>query len=198
MIIITIDSGIRKIANLQNLKANVLTCHKCRDFCLTSNKKFDNGAKTQSPIMIVGGIPEKGKNKFFLGKTQQFFAEKFLSLLGVDVNDVYTTNITKCELTDKSKKMESIKNCKEFLVNQIHTIDPIIIVTIGKTTAKLFNGMGYELSRDHGLILKNKIGGLSYHIISTFNYSKNNEEEITKDLVRLLKFLIDYEFSFSD
>lgn len=119
-----------------------------------------------SKIMFVGEAP--GKKESLTGKPFCGASGKFLDILlnsiGLDRTTVYVTNLVNDRPTDNRDPFpEEIAVYGKFLEKQIETIQPKIIVTLGRLSMKhIFEyvGIGNELlpiSKIHGKVFKGKI-----------------------------------------
>ena len=110
---------------------------------------------TQARIMVIGEAPGADENVTglpFVGKAGQLLT-KMLSAIKLDrENDVYITNIVKCRPPNNRKPLDTEMNtCFPFLLQQIHIIQPKIILLLGLTaiTAVLKINQTLHSAREH-------------------------------------------------
>lgn len=191
---------------------NVSSCVKCSGDInrkiYTDKKVLGFGSPTAS-IMIVGESP--GQNDYlggrpFLGREGQCL-NKLLEISGIDTSAVYMSNLVKCRTVHKdsnnnrSPEPIEIKNCVDFLLQEIEIVKPRVIITLGSVplqilttnkTAKInkikgvvsihSNKESYILPTfDMGYILKNggvlnnftqKLSSVASEVVSHLNKAK--------------------------
>ncbi len=111
-------------------------------------------------VMIIGEAPgynEDKDGKPFVGKSGQLLREE-LNRAGIDPNDVYITNTVKCRPPDNKKpNAGQMKACKKYIDEEIATIKPEYVVTLGAVASK-------------GILKKAKITEVHGKIIDTPNF----------------------------
>lgn len=118
---------------LDLLHENIFNCTKCHlaeNRCFVTVKRGNN----DSPILIVGEAPGEQEDTSgipFIGDSGAIL-ERILLSVGIDSKDVYVTNLVKCRPPDNRKPTSAeINACKHWLVGQILTIKPKILVLLG-------------------------------------------------------------------
>ena len=135
----------------------------CQDCTLHQGVKnvciWGQGPKN-AKVLIVGEAPgynEDKEGKPFIGKSGQLLREE-LSRAGIDPNDVYITNTIKCRPPDNKKpNAGQMKACKKYIDEEIATIKPEYVVTLGAVASK-------------GILKKAKITEVHGKIIDTPNF----------------------------
>ena len=96
--------------------------------------------------MIIGEAPgceEVKKREPFVGRAGEKL-NTYLLETGFDIEkDIYFANVLKCRPIsnnekDRRPKEDEIKNCKNFLEQQIEIINPKVIILCGVTAIKFF------------------------------------------------------------
>jgi uracil-DNA glycosylase family 4 len=97
------------------------------------------------PIMIVGLNPSKtGHNESGIpfrtraGKVTPSGRPLLVALeeLGVRLEDLYFTELTKCHAPDNQPTSGEIANCKAYITREINLLQPRAIVALGATVAQ--------------------------------------------------------------
>lgn len=135
--------------NKQAIKA----CSKCDALCMSRTQvvvdKYTKSTvapwdEKSLPIMIIGEAP---------GETEDQVGMPFMGLSGkvldtyLDLHDLthlsYVTNIVKCR-PEKNRipTAEEIRNCAPYLKDQIRTLQPKVIVTLGKSAMSGLQALG--------------------------------------------------------
>ncbi len=143
-------------------------------------------------IVFVGEAPGQDEEKE--GKPITGHKEKLLNQLlktaGINKNKVYFTNVLKYSPTLKIPTPKEIKSYVPFLKEEIKTINPIIVVTLGNMA---LNGIGMRQPLDnvHGRTFN--LG--SYELLPTFHPDHALKDPEIKSLLELdfvkLKKLLD-------
>lgn len=116
-------------------------------------------------VMFVGegpGYDEDRKGEPFVGKAGQLL-DKILASIGLDRSKVYIANVVKCHPmvdpkkadfrgNDRAPTPEEIEKCLPFLIKQVETIEPRIIVTLGSVATRTLLGKTEGISKLRGQI----------------------------------------------
>jgi uracil-DNA glycosylase family 4 len=111
-------------------------------------------------VMIIGEAPganEDNAGKPFVGRSGQLLREE-LHRVGINPDEVYITNTVKCRPPDNKKpKAGPMKACKKYIDEEIATVRPEYVVTLGAIASK-------------GILKKAKITEVHGKLIETPNY----------------------------
>ncbi|ARU48438.1 hypothetical protein Sdiek1_1274 [Sulfurospirillum diekertiae] len=123
--------------NLEELKSSVAGCHLCA--LAKSRKKCHFGAgNLKAKVMFIGdnpGVSEDETGMLFTGKSGELLANMIEKVLLIPKEDVYVTTILKCKTPDnRVPTPEEVACCKPYVMQQIQTIRPQIIVALGSTS----------------------------------------------------------------
>ena len=78
--------------------------------------------------------------------------DKLVHLAGLDINEVYLTNVCRCRPPDnRTPKKKEIAACVPFLYRELHLLCPEYIITLGRTPLELFSTSG--VSSMHGTLI---------------------------------------------
>jgi uracil-DNA glycosylase len=111
----------------------ILDCRKCELWQGSKNAVVGEGPAT-AKVMLVGQNPGEEEDKAgrpFIGRSGKFL-NKVLDKNGIHREEIFITNIVK-HLTPENRKPlpEEIAACAPYLVAQIHSIKPKIVVLLG-------------------------------------------------------------------
>ncbi len=120
------------------------------------NPVFEKG-NLNSSVMICGMVPAYEENRIglpFVGRAGKLL-DTILNSVNWTYDDVYITNIVKCYLAAGSPlKQEWIESCRFYLEEQIKTINPYVIITLGADASKSLCGLSdTAIGRMRGHIL---------------------------------------------
>ena len=138
---------------LQDLVARISSCPDC-DLCKTRTRAVPGEGPEQAEIMLVGegpGFHEDQQGRPFVGQAGRFL-EELLESVGLKRTDVYITNVVKCRPPENRDPLpDEVNACRKYLEEQIRTISPLVIVTLGRHSLAWFFP-GATISKVHGQI----------------------------------------------
>ena len=123
--------------NLEELKTSVAQCHLCALAKSRKNVIFGAG-NLKAKVMFIGdnpGVSEDESGMLFTGKSGEMLANMIEKVLLLSKEEVYVTTILKCKTPDnRVPTPEEVACCKPYVMQQIQTIRPQIIVALGSTS----------------------------------------------------------------
>ena len=144
-------SAQEKEALLNEIAAEIRVCTRC-ELHRTRTNSVPGEGPADARIMFIGEAPgwnEDQQGRPFVGAAGKFL-EELLAAAGLKRSDVFITNVVKSRPPGNRDPLpDEIVACAPFLQRQIDTIDPDVIVTLGRfSMAKWFPGE--RISRIHG------------------------------------------------
>lgn len=137
--------GKNSLTTLQN---EVSECNKCMLASARDKVVFGSG-NLDSKLMIIGEAPGKDEDLMgepFVGRAGKLLDEILFSM-GVTRDDVYITNTVKCRPPQNRNPFhEEIESCSDYLNQQIQSINPSIIILLGKVAANRMLGTDESMS----------------------------------------------------
>jgi len=104
--------------------------------------------------MIIGEAPGRQEANMgipFVGDSGRDQAQ-FLLKVGIDESDCYLTNIVMCHPPDnRDPSSEEITCCRPRLLYEINTVNPKVIVAVGRLAASELLGREVKMVLDHGI-----------------------------------------------
>jgi DNA polymerase len=185
-----------KLATLNN---KIKKCKKCPlHEGITNYVPGEGGEKAR--IFFIGEGPGEAEDKQgrpFVGRSGKFLRE-MIDQIGVDPEDYFIGNVVKCRPpNNRDPKPEEIEACLGWLKQQLETIGPKVIVTLGRHSMGRFLS-GVTISKCHGKIFRRKddmyIMPLYHPAVAL--YSPAQKEILINDMKRLpvlLKYIEDQE-----
>ncbi len=130
---------------LKELFDKVAVCKKCELSKTRTQPVFGEG-NVNARLMFVGEAPgrdEDLKGKPFVGRAGRLLSE-LLTDIGIKRDDVYIANCLKCRPpNNRDPSSKELESCFTYLKNQIATIQPKVIATLGRySTYQLTNEKG--------------------------------------------------------
>ena len=114
-------------------------------------------------VTEVPGLEETAQNKPITGHAEKLLYH-LLRSVGIDKNKVYITNVVKYHQPDRSMTAKEIKSQIPFLKEEIKSVGPKIVVTLGNAA---LNGIGLRQPLDN--IHGNTVNFGSYELLPTFH-----------------------------
>uniref|UniRef100_A0A7C3Z9F6 Type-4 uracil-DNA glycosylase n=1 Tax=Desulfobacca acetoxidans TaxID=60893 RepID=A0A7C3Z9F6_9BACT len=113
-------------------------CQRCKLGRTRTHLVFGEGSP-QARLMFVGEAPgeeEDLQGRPFVGQAGQLL-NSLLSKLGLRREDVYITNVVKSRPPkNRDPEPDEVAACLPFLIKQIESIQPLVIVTLGKISTQ--------------------------------------------------------------
>jgi DNA polymerase len=140
---------------LAQLAREVSICTKCA-LHESRKKSVPGDGPADAEIMFIGegpGFHENEQGHPFVGASGKFL-DQLLAQAGVTRADVFIANVVKCRPPDnRDPSADELAACDTYLEEQIRTINPSIIVTLGRISmGKFFSGV--KISAVHGQMQK--------------------------------------------
>lgn len=128
----------KEAISLDELKREVEACTKCELCEGRTNVVFGDG-DPNARVMIIGEAP--GKNEDLQGSPFVGAAGKYLNELlgyaGLTREEVFIANVLKCRPPgNRNPNVTEIDLCSPYLREQVRTIDPEFLVTLGNFSTR--------------------------------------------------------------
>lgn len=145
--------------SLAELRSRALACTACPLSERRTNVVFGEG-DPKSPLVLVGEGPGENEDKQgrpFIGRAGQLL-DRALVDAGLTREMVYITNTVKCRAADWSTgkpvnraptELEAV-TCRDWLVPQLATIAPKVILCIGAPSAKNLIKKNFQITKERG------------------------------------------------
>jgi DNA polymerase len=170
--------------------------NKCELKKTATQPVFGDGNR-KAKIVFIGEAPGKEEDlsgKPFIGRAGKFLNE-MLGIIKLNREDVYITNTVKYRPPEnRDPKPEEIKECRQWLFDELNFIKPKVIVFLGRHSLNIFFPEE-KISEAHGKVLNKKIEGLNtekflalYHPAAAL-YNGSMKETLIKDFKKIPKIL---------
>ena len=137
---------------LRTLEQKILTCTLC-PLSQGRTRAVPGEGDYSAPLMFVGegpGAEEDIQGRPFVGKAGQLLT-KIISAMNFKREEVFIANVVKCRPPqNRSPFREEIEKCRPYLLAQIETIAPRVIVSLGKTATEFFRPSAIPISTLRG------------------------------------------------
>jgi uracil-DNA glycosylase family 4 len=126
-------------AALKAVRADLGDCTRCKLHALGRKQIVFGVGNPNADLMFVGEAPgadEDVQGEPFVGRAGQLLT-KIIEAIGLTRGDVYIANLIKCRPPgNRNPEPDEAEQCEPFLLRQIDTIRPKVIVALGKFAAQ--------------------------------------------------------------
>lgn len=137
---------------LENIRKNLGDCKRCKLGSTRKNLVFGAG-NPQARLVFVGegpGADEDEKGEPFVGAAGQVL-NRLITNMGLKREEVYICNVVKCRPpSNRDPESDEVTACSPFLMRQLKSINPEVIVALGKPAAQTLLGTKDAISRLRG------------------------------------------------
>ena len=136
---------------LDELRVQVESCRRC-PLCDGRTQTVFGVGNPHARVMFIGEAP--GKNEDLQGEPFVGAAGHYLNgCAGLRREDVFIANVLKCRPPgNRDPRPEEIQTCTPFLREQTRTIDPEVLVTLGKFSTQFVLKTQVGITRLHGRV----------------------------------------------
>lgn len=148
---------------------------KCELGKTRNNIVFSDGNPKTAKAILIGEAPGENEDKTgtpFVGRAGKLLNE-FLEKAEISrAEDLYIINTVKCRPPQNRVPSDAEKAaCESYLLKQIETINPEVIIFCGATALKSFYDKKVAISKIRGEVLELEIGGQIRKCIPIFHPS---------------------------
>jgi len=181
---------------LNNLNQKMSACSQCalRAGC---KQVVPGDGSADADVMFIGEGPGKKEDELgkpFVGAAGKFLDE-MLGTIKLKREDVYIANVVKCRPPDNRDPLpEEVEACWPWLLEQVKTIQPKLIVTLGRHSMERFLP-GMKISAVHGKAMRRDVPGIGKQVFYTLYhpaaalYNGSMREILIKDFKRIPNIL---------
>jgi uracil-DNA glycosylase family 4 len=131
-----------KVSALKSLREEIGDCKKCRLSNKRTNIVFGEG-NPDARLMFIGEAPGREEDiqaRPFVGDAGMLLT-RLIEKMGFRREDVYIANIVKCRPPmNRDPEIDEIEKCRGFVERQIEIINPDVIISLGRISAKTLIG----------------------------------------------------------
>ena len=162
-----IDESLVNVSSSDDLIDTIRNCNKCGLHKTRTNAVFGKGP-LDAKIMLIGEAPGREEDLQgvpFVGKAGKEL-DNMLQAAGIKIDEVFITNVVKCRPPgNRNPEEHEMMKCNPYLVKQIETVRPKVIVLLGNIALSLVTGTPSGITKMRGKILEY----MSYPAIPTFH-----------------------------
>ena len=139
---------------LDELRVQVDSCRRC-PLCDGRTQTVFGVGNPHARVMFIGEAPGKNEDlqgEPFVGAAGHYLNE-LLGCAGLRREDVFIANVLKCRPPgNRDPRPEEIQTCTPYLREQTRTIDPEVLVTLGKFSTQFVLKTLVGITRLHGRV----------------------------------------------
>jgi uracil-DNA glycosylase len=124
---------------LDSIRADLGDCTRCKLHALGRRQIVFGVGNPHARLMFIGEAPGRDEDIQgipFVGRAGQLLT-KMIEAIGLRREDVYIANVIKCRPPEnRNPEPDEVATCEPFLFRQIETINPIVVVALGKFAAQ--------------------------------------------------------------
>lgn len=139
---------------LDELRVQVESCRRC-PLCDGRTQTVFGAGNPHARVMFIGEAPGKNEDlqgEPFVGAAGHYLNE-LLGCAGLRREDVFIANVLKCRPPgNRDPRPEEIQTCTPYLREQTRTIDPEVLVTLGKFSTQFVLKTQVGITRLHGRV----------------------------------------------
>ena len=139
---------------LDELRVQVESCRRC-PLCDGRTQTVFGVGNPRARVMFIGEAPGKNEDlqgEPFVGAAGHYLNE-LLGCAGLRREDVFIANVLKCRPPgNRDPRPEEIQTCTPYLREQTRTIDPEVLVTLGKFSTQFILKTQVGITRLHGRV----------------------------------------------
>jgi uracil-DNA glycosylase family 4 len=186
--------SIEKVADdtLLKIREDLGDCMRCK-LHSTRNKIVFGDGNPKAELVFVGegpGADEDAQGLPFVGRAGKLLTQ-MIEAMGLQRKDVYICNVVKCRPPENRQPEEDeVHTCSPFLLRQIDTIAPKVVVCLGATAAKtlLQTNRGISQFRGEWLEFRGRKLLATYHPAYLLR-NPPAKSEVWKDLQKVMAVL---------
>ena len=138
--------------SLEKIRKNLGECQRCKLGTTRNNLVFGVG-NPQARLVFVGegpGADEDIKGEPFVGEAGQVL-NRIITAMGLQRDEIYICNVVKCRPPgNRDPEPDEISACSPFLLRQLQSVKPEVIVTLGKFASQTLLGTKEPISKLRG------------------------------------------------
>jgi uracil-DNA glycosylase family 4 len=178
--------------NLLKIRTDLGECTRCK-LHKTRNKIVFGDGNPKAQLVFVGegpGHDEDMQGLPFVGRAGKLLTQ-MIEAMGLQRKEVYICNVVKCRPPEnRAPERDEVEQCSPFLLRQIDSIAPKVIVCLGSTAAQtvLATNRGISQFRGQWLEFRGRKLMATYHPAYLLR-NPSAKSEVWKDLQKVMAVL---------
>lgn len=179
-------------AALEETAASVRACVRCR-LHESRTLAVPGEGRAGAAVFLLGEAPGREEDlsgRPFVGAAGKIL-DRALRAAKLARADVFVTNVVKCRPpSNRAPKADEVDACRAYLLGQIASVRPRVIVTLGSTSLKALTGSNVELkeARTRSHAFEGRVVIATYHPAAVL-YNRKLEKELGSDLRKVARLV---------
>lgn len=174
---------------LVHIAALTYNCNAC-GLCSTRNNSVPGEGHSQARLMFVGegpGETEDLEGRPFVGRAGDLLNQALVRA-NLDREDVFITNVVKCRPPgNRNPTTEEMQSCSPYLTKQIATINPKLIVLLGKVAAEFLLQRPVKITKENGKLDFLTGGTCVMTVLHPAYVLRNQQPEVRESFFRAIQ-----------
>jgi len=141
---------------------DVVACERCPDLVACRNRIVNGDGPEDATICLVGeapGVEEDRRGTPFVGRSGDVLTEA-LRGAGLPHEAVRIVNCVRCRPPEnRDPHRAELEHCREFLEAEIASVDPEVVVSLGKVPAEHLLGRSVAVTSESGTVEEVRLDG---------------------------------------
>lgn len=146
----------------------VVSCERCPAVVESRSQIVNGVGPDDAELVFVGEAPgerEDAEGEPFVGRSGVVLTE-VLRENGLSRTDVRITNCVRCRPPgNRDPTGEELENCRGYLEREVASIDPTLVVTLGKVPSEHLLGRSVGVTNEAGRVEVTDIGGVDREVL---------------------------------
>jgi len=138
---------------LAEIAEQVAACTKC-GLCAERKNTVPGEGYPEAGVLFIGegpGRDEDREGRPFIGRAGELLTKALEEKAGIYRDEVFITNIVKCRPPgNRNPTFEEMNACSPFLFQQVNTIQPKVVVILGKVAAEHLLQRPVKITKENG------------------------------------------------
>jgi uracil-DNA glycosylase family 4 len=147
---------------------DVIACERCSELCESRSQIVNGAGPEDASLLFVGEAPganEDEQGEPFVGRSGDVL-DAALRDCGLTRSDVRIANCVRCRPPEnRDPSTEELSNCREHLNREIDSLDPDLIVTLGKVPSQHLLERDVAVTKEAGSVVEHRIAGLPRRVV---------------------------------
>ena len=146
----------------------VSNCEQCPDLVASRSQIVNGVGPEDAELLFVGegpGANEDEEGEPFVGRSGSVLDDA-LNAAGVVRGDVRITNCVRCRPPEnRDPTGEELGNCRGYLESELATVEPTLVVTLGKVPSEHLLDRSVAITQEAGDVVDCRVGDRSQRVL---------------------------------